>query len=140
MTLTQSLAPTATAVLSGTPSTAQGGIYNFSVTATNSGNFTVTNDYTLTVFAPTAAAVTIGGRVLAANGRGIFGTQLLLIAPNGAIRYARTNPFGFYRFAEVATGEIYTINVFHKNRIVAPRVISATADLSDFNFIAALQN
>lgn len=125
-----------TAVLTGTPSTAHGGIYNFSITATNSGNFTVTNDYTLIVQAPTAAGVTVSGRVTDAGGRGVYGARLLMFDPHGERRYARTNPFGFYHFTETAAGAVYTISVAHKKHRFAPRVFSATDNTNDFNFTA----
>jgi Putative Ig domain len=115
LTLTQSFAPTATAVLSGTPSTAQAGTYNFSITATNTDNFTVTNDYTLIVLTPTAATVWVGGRVIKSNGRGVSGAVIAMIDENGGVRSARTNPFGYYRFADVAVGETYIFSVRSKN-------------------------
>jgi Putative Ig domain/Carboxypeptidase regulatory-like domain len=140
LTLNQPFAPQANAILSGTPTSLQAGIYSFSITATNSGNFTVTNDYTLNVLAPTAAAVNIRGRVLTTFGRGIFGTQITLVDQNGRIRYARTNPFGYYRFAEVEAGQIYVVSVKHKHYDFETQVINATEELNELNFIAKPPN
>lgn len=85
---------------------------------------------------PTAAAVSVGGRVSSATGRGVFGAQLVLINSNGEPRYARTNPFGFYHFSGIAAGETYTINVAHKNYTFASRVVTVTEDLDELNFTA----
>ena len=47
---------------------------------------------------------------LTAEGRGAAGAQIVMIDQSGEPRYARTNLFGYYRFAEVAAGETYIIN------------------------------
>ncbi|MEP6923318.1 MAG: choice-of-anchor Q domain-containing protein [Pyrinomonadaceae bacterium] len=101
----------ATVTITGTPTMV--GTFNFAVTTTNGAN-SLTTDYQIIVTAPTAASVTIGGRVLTAQGRGIFRATLLLTDANGVIKYASTNPFGYFRFAEVATAQTYTLNVRHK--------------------------
>jgi hypothetical protein len=85
---------------------------------------------------PTAAATLVSGRVTTATGRGVFGAQVVMINSNGESRYARTNPFGFYSFSEVAAGETYTINVRHKNYAFASRVITVTEDLVGLDFSA----
>lgn len=63
---------------------------------------------------PTAASVTVSGRVTSAAGRGLNSVRVALTAPNGEQKTVLTNSFGYYRFADVAAGATYVINVFSK--------------------------
>ncbi len=71
-------------------------------------------DFQGLIIAPTAAAVTVGGRVTTVTGRGVAGARVSLTGANGATRTAQTNPFGYYRFADTAAGETYVLAVWHK--------------------------
>ncbi|MGI8639828.1 MAG: carboxypeptidase-like regulatory domain-containing protein [Pyrinomonadaceae bacterium] len=64
--------------------------------------------------APTAASVTVSGRVVTAKGRGIFRAQVSLTDSGGETRRVYTNPFGFYRFDDVPAGETYIISANHR--------------------------
>ena len=88
--------------------------------------------------APTAASITIGGRVILSKGRGIGSARVTLTGANGETRIVMTNSFGFYRFAEVAAGETYIIQVRHKRYWFAAQVLNVTEDLDDLNFYAEL--
>lgn len=90
------------------------------------------------VFAPTAASVSVGGRVLTAEGRGLSGAQLSLMDSEGNIRVARTNGFGFYRFEDVQAGSIYFLNVEAKQYQFenSPRVINVLDELTGVDFTA----
>jgi len=63
---------------------------------------------------PVALISTITGRVTALGGRGLSGARVLLRSANGEIRYAMTNPFGYYRFASVPTGFLYGVDCTRK--------------------------
>lgn len=89
-----------------------------------------------TAAGPTAASVSIGGRVLTAAGRGIGNARVKITAPNGATRTAITNPFGYYRFNQVAAGETYIFTVKHREYQFAPRIVTVNANISDLNFTA----
>jgi len=91
------------------------------------------------VFAPTAASVTIGGRVVNSYGRGISRARVSLTDSNGETRVALTNPFGYYRFTDIAAGETYIISVSHKYYEFAQptRVLFAGEDLYDADFTAS---
>lgn len=95
----------------------------------NNVNFAITA-------APTAAGVTVSGRVLSSLGRGIASARVKLTDQNGVVRLAITSPFGYYRFENVAAGQTYIFNVTHKRYQFAPRVNAVTEDLSNFNFVA----
>ncbi|MCU0239849.1 MAG: carboxypeptidase-like regulatory domain-containing protein [Pyrinomonadaceae bacterium] len=91
--------------------------------------------------APLASNSTISGRVLTDSGRGISKARLTLTDSNGNSRIVLTNPFGYYRFDEVESGENYVVSVFHK-RYEFPnpsQVVFVTENLSDLNFTAINQ-
>ncbi|MDQ4121947.1 MAG: carboxypeptidase regulatory-like domain-containing protein [Acidobacteriota bacterium] len=63
---------------------------------------------------PTAASVSVSGRVMNAAGRGLRGVKVVLSGANGEQKTVLTNSFGYYRFADVSAGATYVINVFSK--------------------------
>ena len=87
--------------------------------------------------APTAASVSIGGRALTTNGRGIRNVIIRLTDVNGIVRTATTTSFGYYRFADVAAGETYIITATGKRFMFSQpsRILNATGDVDDINFI-----
>ena len=90
-------------------------------------------------FGPTAAPVTLGGRAVAFDGRGIANVVVTLTAQNGANRTARTNAFGYYRFSEVAAGETCLLTASAKSYTFSQptQILNAAADTGDINFVAA---
>lgn len=97
---------------------------------------TNTRSFQLQILAPTAASVSIGGRVLTASGRGIFGASVMLIDANGNARQARTNSFGYYRFDDVAAGQTVIVQARHKRFEFAPQVLTVSEQMNNFNFTA----
>lgn len=87
---------------------------------------------------PTAASISIGGRVKTATGRGIFGVRITLTNAFGNQSSAITNAFGYYRFQNVPAGETYIIEARHKLYSFAPQVINLTEDFGELNFTALL--
>ncbi len=86
--------------------------------------------------APTAANVSVSGRVLAANGRGVSNAVVSLIGINGVSKTARTSSFGYYRFEDVRVGETYVISVDSKRYRFAPRTMNIADELADLDFVA----
>ena len=84
--------------------------------------------------APTAAAVSIGGRVFAGRGRGLSNVFVTLTDMSGTMRTARTNAFGYYRFDETAAGVTYILSVSSKRYQFAPQVLNVTDNFDDINF------
>jgi hypothetical protein len=84
--------------------------------------------------APTAANVTVSGRVFA-EGMGLRNAIVTITGPTGVLRSARTNSFGYYRF-DVEVGRTYVISVGAKQYQFTPRTISVTDELADIDFIA----
>lgn len=84
---------------------------------------------------PTAASINISGRVQTASGRGITKALVTITDGSGNTRTATTNPFGFYRFTDVAIGG-YVISVSAKNRQFAPQFITFNGETNNLNFVA----
>nr|MCU0240015.1 carboxypeptidase-like regulatory domain-containing protein [Pyrinomonadaceae bacterium] len=96
------------------------------------------SDWTLGEAAPTAAGASIKGRVLSATGRGISQANLILTNSNGETTIVRTNNFGYYNFADLPSGQSYTLAVNKKGYSFSEpsRVISLQESLEGVNFTA----
>ena len=71
---------------------------------------------------PTAAPVSVSGRVTDVYGRGIRGARLTLADAQGVNRYATTNSFGYYTFVGVQAGEGYILSASAKGHTFADPV------------------
>jgi hypothetical protein len=85
---------------------------------------------------PTAAAVTVSGRVSTANGRGLRNAEVTLLDSNGTVMTARTTNFGHFSFEGIASGQSVIISVRSKRYTFAPQVISLQDSATDINFVA----
>ena len=85
--------------------------------------------------APTAASVSIGGRVLRGK-RGVSRATVYLTDQNGNTRTSRTNPFGYYRIYDIEVGQTFIVNVSHKQYQFTPQVVSVVEEISELNFTA----
>jgi hypothetical protein len=85
---------------------------------------------------PTAASVTVSGRVLIYKGRGLMNATVVLNDMNGSTRNARTGAFGYFRFDDVEAGQTYIFNVSSKRYTFAPQVVTVMEDLTELNFTA----
>lgn len=88
---------------------------------------------------PTAASVNLGGRVTNKGNSGTPNAVVTLTGSNGIVRSARTNPFGYYNFADIPVGETYVVSVSHKLFMFEPRVVSVTEELTDLNFVGSIR-
>ena len=89
-----------------------------------------------TALTPTAAMVTISGRVLmSADGRGLRSALVTLTDQTGAIRQVMTGAMGTYRFEEVESGQTYVIAVRSRRFTFAPQVVSVNDNVTDFDII-----
>lgn len=86
--------------------------------------------------APTAASVSVSGRVLSEIGRPIGKAVVSITDPAGNRRTALTSPFGYYKFEDVASGGSYFVEVSAKGSEFQPRVITVGEDLTDVDFTA----
>lgn len=89
-------------------------------------------------FAPTAADVSVSGRVLTANGRGITNTTVTITDADGVTRSTLTGSFGFYNFDNVRAGETYIVQVKSKSFSFdqPAQIISVQENVGEIDFIA----
>ncbi len=85
---------------------------------------------------PTAAAVTVSGRVSTANGRGLRNAEVTLLNSNGTFMTARTTNFGYFSFEGIASGQSVIISVRSKRYTFAPQVVSLQDSATDISFVA----
>ena len=87
---------------------------------------------------PSAANVTVSGRVSTSNGNGIRNVIVTLVSPNGNVITARTSSFGYFRFEEIAAGETYVISVNSKRYTfdTPSQILSVNEELTDVDFVA----
>ncbi len=93
------------------------------------------------LLSPTAASVSVSGRVLA-NRRGIANVQVSLTNSNGETRAVLTNAFGYYSFSGVIAGEVYIISPTNRRIQFSPssQSVSVNEDLAGIDFIGQSRN
>jgi Carboxypeptidase regulatory-like domain len=104
-----------------------------------SGNFSLRGGFwAFNALAPTAAMVSVSGRVLTTNGQGIRNVTIKLTGANGVIRSATTTSFGYFRFEEIEVGQTYILEVTSKKFIFAnpTRILSVQEQITNADFIA----
>ena len=88
---------------------------------------------------PTAADVTISGRVLNAKGRALIRARVALTDASGNLQAALTDKFGRYRFENVPAAALYTLKAravghsFEQNN----KTLFVNGDTTDVDFVAA---
>ncbi len=83
-------------------------------------------------------AMFIGGRILTASGKPVRNAFVTLTnQTTGETRVALTNPFGYYRFANVPTGQNYVFAVRHKRYTFMLQAVIVNGERSDLNFTAS---
>ncbi|MBS1796542.1 MAG: carboxypeptidase regulatory-like domain-containing protein [Acidobacteria bacterium] len=138
---------TQSAVAGGGATTSAAGQYSLGGTVgqAQAGTLTPNGTYALQLgfwtsaaLAPTAALVSISGRVVTADGSGIRSVVLTLTDSSGAVRVVRTGTFGNYHFDNVAAGESYVLTIKSRKYVFssATRIISVTDNLGDVDFTA----
>jgi uncharacterized delta-60 repeat protein len=85
--------------------------------------------------APTAASVSIAGRVRTSDGRGLSNAIVYLTNTAGITRTTRTSSFGYYRFEEIESGQSVVLGVSSKRYQFEPRVLSISEELTDVDFV-----
>ena len=82
-----------------------------------------------------AANVSIAGRVLTNDGRGLRNAIVSITDSNNIRRNATTSSFGNYTFADVRSGESYTIGVSSKRYVFAARTVNVSGNLTGVDFV-----
>lgn len=124
-------------IAGGNASVMPGSINWFSNIAT-APNVTGFSDWTLAEFAPSAATVSVAGRVTTANGAGISKAIVTFTDQNGNVRRILTGSFGYYRFDDVAAGQTCVLSVGNKRHLFAEptRVVTISDDALEIDFVA----
>jgi hypothetical protein len=89
-----------------------------------------------TLLAPTAAPVTVSGRVVNRLGHGVDRARVTLIDNLGNSRSAVTNAFGYYTFDGVIAGRSYVVSIEAKSYRFASRLLTLGDSVADFDFVA----
>lgn len=121
-------------LISGVPTVP--GIFTFTVKTIDSDGMASARQFAIQVFAPTAAAVSVSGKIFTSDGRGLANSRVILTDSQGNSRSVSTGSFGYYRFNDVASGQIYVISVVSKRFTFAPQVISLSDEITELNFMA----
>lgn len=87
---------------------------------------------------PSAAPVSVEGRVRTASGAGIRGATVSLTAADGSVTKLTTGTFGYFRFTGIPAGKLALIDVRAKRFTfsVPTRVVELSQDLSGIDFIS----
>ncbi len=89
-------------------------------------------DNTVSVQIPASAG--ISGRVLRGGWRGIYNVRLELTASDGQQYHAAINPFGYYRFVNIPTGDTTIRVITKKSGSVLTHNFFLTSDTPNLNF------
>ena len=132
-------------IASGGASNLAGGAFTLGGTAgqissgnSGTGNFSLRGGFwAIQPLAPTAATVSIGGRVVT-GGAGIRNVIVTLTDSRGAFRTTLTGSFGMYRFEAVEVGETYILTVTSKKYVFAnpSQIVAVNEELTNLDFVA----
>ncbi len=108
--------------------------YRWNMTSHNTAGYGSAN--TFRTYFQVAAAVTISGRIFAADGAtGLRNAAVTLSDPQGGVRTATTSSFGFYSFDNVAAGGSYTIRVLSRRFRFSSQTVQPSGDLRNVDFV-----
>lgn len=88
-------------------------------------------------FSPTAANVSVSGRVRSASGGSVSNAVVTLSDQSGGTHLARTNAFGYFRIDDVEAGRAYTATVTARRYTFAPQFFQLNDELTSLNFVAS---
>jgi hypothetical protein len=87
---------------------------------------------------PTAAQVSVAGRVVDLNGNGVFNAVLYMHLNGGEMRLARSSSFGYFQFENIEAGQTVMISVQARRFTYMPRVVNVAEDIVDLTFMPEL--
>lgn len=86
------------------------------------------------MLSPTAANVSISGRVTDSGGRGLANAYVTATNMEGNTVMGRTNLFGYYRIEDVSVGTSYVVEVNSKRHSFQPRTVMIEDHLTGIDF------
>lgn len=89
-------------------------------------------------FAPTAAHVSVGGRITDAAGVALRNVTVTITSQSGVVRSTMSTTFGYYTFGEVEVGQTYILTVHSKRHTFdePTRTIQVAEEIADAHFVA----
>lgn len=112
---------------------------NAAGTFTQNGSFfQIGGFWTAEQFAPTAALVSISGKITTLSGSGIRNVIVTLTDSEGGVRRVITGSFGNYRFTDVEVGRSYILTVKSRKYFFADpvRILTVNDELTNMDFTA----
>ena len=106
----------------------------------NGGQFSLYSGFwTPEDFAPTAAGVSVGGRVKTAAGKGILNVKVTVTFSSGETRTTVSGTGGYYQFTDIPAGETYIFSVSAKRYVFSQptQIRNITDDTQDIDFVVA---
>ncbi|MBK6749354.1 MAG: CSLREA domain-containing protein [Acidobacteria bacterium] len=88
-------------------------------------------------FGPTAAGVSISGRIKTPSGGGLTNASVSITDSTGNRRTVLTGSLGYYRFQDVPSGETYVIAVSSKRYTFSSQIVAVNDDLTDVDFVGS---
>jgi hypothetical protein len=88
------------------------------------------------ILTPTAANVSVSGRVLNQAGYGVARATVTVAKPNGETVTAITNAFGYFTFDGITAGQSYFIGVRAKGMQFNSQLVEVTDNVADLTFVA----
>ena len=87
---------------------------------------------------PTAAPVSVTGRIMTAAGRPIPGVLVTIIGPDGISRHTLSNSLGYFAFGGVEAGYTYVVTATSRRfRFEQPSLVRNILDgVDDMDFVA----
>ena len=79
--------------------------------------------------------VTVSGRVLTSDGRGLRNATVSITDSNGVSRISTTSSFGFFSFDNVSTGGTYTFRIVSRLFRFQPRTVQVNDNLTLADFV-----
>lgn len=115
---------------------------NIAGTVSTNGNFSLRGGFwAFQQLAPTAATVSLSGRVYSGKGVGIIRRVRIILtdASTGVIRSAQTNSFGYYRFEELEVGHLYVVQPESRNFTFTPEnyFFNLLEDIANVDFVGS---
>ena len=100
------------------------------------GRFVVTSGFwNYAPLAPTAAGVTISGRIVTAEEQGIPDARVFLQTQQGEIFVARSASFGYYIFEDIVAGQSVFVTVEHKLFTFPPQTVTVLDSVTGLDFV-----
>jgi hypothetical protein len=94
-------------------------------------------DQDFVLFAPTAAGVSISGRVFAPDGRGLRNAVVTITDASGATRSATTSSLGYYRFEGIAAGQSVVVTANSRRYRFTPRAVHVVDHMADVDLVGS---